>query len=229
LIPYSANDIWEQGWSALGSVSEQRSVDESRARSIWLALVRTGALEHSPLKLIVHVVGADSVEARSSFLDAMQPLGELLEHHSDVQHINFVLVGPNMPASFKGFVDEDCIVSRRVVLAVQMASGLYHDVAESLGQKPVLCILFNAGIWGYDSWIPTLERLHTDGIVTVVTSYNSLEAEDDEDVIMAIQSSHWKWLWNIQANPYGSLRHRPSGIEGRTCADNSFWQCFVAH
>jgi hypothetical protein len=233
-------------WAALDA-DEERSVRESRARTLWLALRRCGAVraEAEPAppgsersgQLCVHVVGADAVEAprggraaprgAEAFLRAMRPLAELLEQHSRLACLELVLVGPNVPAALAGSAAEERGGAlRQVLLRVRVESGFYHDAAPSLGPRPALAVLFNAGLWGYDSWVPTLERLHADRTVTVVTSYNALEAEDDEDVVA--RTRNFCWLWRREPNPYASLRHRPSGIEGRSCADNCFWQCFAA-
>jgi hypothetical protein len=234
--------VWELGWPALGA-DEERSARESRARSLWLALVRCGAVrvEANPAppgversgQLCVHVIGADAVEAprggrgAEAFLRTMQPLAELLELHSRLACLELVLVGPNVPAELAGAAAEERGGAlRRMLLRVRIESGLYHDAAPALGPRPALAVLFNAGLWGYDSWVLTLERLHADRTVTVVTSYNALEAEDDEDVVA--RTRPFRWLWQREPNPYASLRRRPSGIEGRSCADNCFWQCFAA-
>jgi len=53
---------------------------------------------------------------------------------------------------------------------------------------PNMAIAFNAGIWGYDLWKPTLNalcRIHTP-IPFVVTSYTTEEAEDDAEVIAEV-------------------------------------------
>ncbi len=53
-------------------------------------------------------------------------------------------------------------------------------------------LAFNAGIWGYDDWIPTLKYILLDqtsklnNVPFVITSYNKLEAGDDEDVLLKL-------------------------------------------
>jgi len=53
---------------------------------------------------------------------------------------------------------------------------------------PDLIIAFNAGVWGYDSWKPTMERLVglQKSIPFVVTAYTLQEAEDDYETIKDI-------------------------------------------
>lgn len=82
--------------------------------------------------------------------------------------------------------------------------GLYHDVS-SLLPPPDALFLFNAGLWGYDDWIPTLEhvfvfaqkadasrdghprksRTHLTNQLAgvIVTSYCAEEADDDMETI----------------------------------------------
>lgn len=58
--------------------------------------------------------------------------------------------------------------------------------------RPDLVLCFNAGVWGYESWIPTLSHIfntvpiHKQGIVLLVTSYSVEEGEDDYDAIISI-------------------------------------------
>lgn len=85
-------------------------------------------------------------------------------------------------------------------------SGLYHDVSE-LFPTPNALFLFNAGLWGYDDWEPTLEHVlgcrcscnngaachnchYTGGDVNrppvVITSYCPEEASDDMETIQRV-------------------------------------------
>lgn len=93
-------------------------------------------------------------------------------------------------------------------LAVKLRynSGLYHDVSE-LFPAPNALFLFNAGLWGYDDWIPTIEHVlgcgcnRSNGAVChsyggdngdvnrpplVVTSYCPEEASDDMETIQKV-------------------------------------------
>jgi len=85
-------------------------------------------------------------------------------------------------------------------------SGLYHDVS-GLFPAPDALFLFNAGLWGYDDWEPTLEHIlgrrcscgdsaACDGYCggsddsnrppVVVTSYCPEEASDDMETILRV-------------------------------------------
>lgn len=76
-------------------------------------------------------------------------------------------------------------------------NGLYHDYlraraaaasgsAPSPSWVPDLIMAYNAGIWGYDSWIPTLEYLRDwleRPTPVVITAYTVQECEDDAEVM----------------------------------------------
>lgn len=86
-------------------------------------------------------------------------------------------------------------------------SGLYHDVS-GLFPAPDALFLFNAGLWGYDDWEPTLEHIlgcnsscgdgaacdgrcgggdgDADRPPVVVTSYCPEEASDDMETILRV-------------------------------------------
>lgn len=93
-------------------------------------------------------------------------------------------------------------------LAVKLRynSGLYHDVSEQF-PAPNALFLFNAGLWGYDDWEPTLEHVlgcscsrgsgaagrnrrdNGDDVnrpPVVVTSYCPEEADDDMETIQRV-------------------------------------------
>jgi hypothetical protein len=116
----------------------------------------------------------------------------------------------------------------------------YHDYLEdrvstlnmSLGVRPDFIILFNAGLWGYESWIPTLRaisKMHQS--IVLVTSYTFEEAEDDFDTIVSAcedGSCTLDWKWEPENNPHRSNipLKRLTASEGRVYYDNGAWQCF---
>ena len=125
-------------------------------------------------------------------------------------------------------------------------SGLYHDVSE-LFPTPNALFLFNAGLWGYDDWEPTLEHVlgcvcsdrgdGADRPPVIVTSYCSEEASDDMETIQRVVSESdgcgkcldgdgLEWLWNPEVNPHRSLVPRPTkcGVDGRVFFENQSWQ-----
>lgn len=98
-------------------------------------------------------------------------------------------------------------------MTLRYNSGLYHDVS-GLFHTPDALFLFNAGLWGYDDWEPTLEhvlgcsccsssaydaghnstdndydgnnRSASSAPAVVVTSYCPEEASDDMETIQRV-------------------------------------------
>ncbi|CAN0239689.1 unnamed protein product [Discosporangium mesarthrocarpum] len=159
----------------------------------------------------------------------------------------------------------------RMLVTVSFHVGLYHTLFPSGNPSPspatpppapppappphvVFC--FNAGLWGYDDWDPTIESLlltPTGELAVVVTSYCSEEAEDDADMIQRAadrillggESSGGggsggaaaagegtgagvRWLWGPECNPHRSLVERESvcAMRGRRLFENHSWQAF---
>jgi hypothetical protein len=62
-------------------------------------------------------------------------------------------------------------------------SNCTHSYPSVIGINALIC--FNAGLWGYSDWVPTLAlipNLNIDQVI--VTSYTFLEAEEDYDTIL---------------------------------------------
>ena len=72
---------------------------------------------------------------------------------------------------------------------------MYHESELAKSYPPDILLAFNAGIWGYDDWLPTLRYIlksdtsNLNRVPLVITSYNRLEAEDDEDVLLKLLKS----------------------------------------
>jgi len=118
---------------------------------------------------------------------------------------------------------------------VKFCDDLYHapanlELIKHL-RKPDLIVCFNAGIWGYDSWKDTITAIITNSSLRcpcIVTSYNKEEADDDHVAIKIIseKASGILWNWKPSHNIFSSLVSRESGIPGRLCIENNFWQAF---
>ena len=121
---------------------------------------------------------------------------------------------------------------------ISCVTDTYEEFASSQSHSiiPDIAIAFNAGIWGYSDWLPTLSYMSStkgsNSIPFIITAYTLEEAGDDEDTI----SSHLECLnltghllWEAEHNPYGSKRQRPtkSALEGRVYRENSAWQCWI--
>jgi hypothetical protein len=131
---------------------------------------------------------------------------------------------------------------------VQCHACLYHDFIAARSREeqdqdalaPHLIVAFNAGIWGYDDWIPCLECiLAMEGrIPFVATAYTIQEAEDDFDVIHALVAKRVEpavdagnaaaTVWSAEVNPFASQLPRPTAtaLPGREYRDNAAWQAW---
>jgi hypothetical protein len=107
----------------------------------------------------------------------------------------------------------------------------YHDYMRSEDfVAPDMLALFNAGLWGYDSWKPTLSALTSlHRVAVLVTSYTLEEAEDDNDVIVESMGVSIRWNWGEEPNPDKSsaLIARTTAATGRAYSDNGAYQCFT--
>ncbi|KAG5175201.1 kinase-like domain-containing protein [Tribonema minus] len=137
-----------------------------------------------------------------------------------------------------------------VAVRVRYACGLYDEVVGALSEAvrdPHVALLFNAGLWGYDTWRPTLARLlcapneipccglDADAQpalrIVVVTSYCASEATDDldviEDVLGVEEGDVSRWLWLPELNPHRSLvaRDRRGHVTRHEQYENHHWQC----
>ena len=72
-------------------------------------------------------------------------------------------------------VNASCPGSSGVSVTLHFNTGLYHDVS-GLFSAPDALFLFNAGIWGYDDWVPTLELIFG----CDATSSVSIEGNSDD-------------------------------------------------
>jgi len=162
------------------------------------------------------IVGADYVEASKPLL-AFKSLIQLFRNETTLKKLTLRLVGPNVSSNSSRSFD----FSENFTVKVVQELNLYHESSCPCGDAS---FLFNAGIWGYDSWIPTLEYIFKKGIPVIITSYNEFEADDDFDTLNeALYPKQWVVLKAPESNPYRSDASRDSGIEGRQCVENSYW------
>lgn len=144
----------------------------------------------------------------------------------------------------RGYPPPSSSAAGPLVIKFRYNSGLYHDVS-GLFPAPDTLFLFNAGLWGYDDWEPTLEHVLGCGKEdanrpsVVVTSYCPEEASDDMETILRVVSADnnsleeetavvggLEWLWRPEVNPHRSLvpRQTQCGVEGRVLFENQSWQ-----
>ena len=219
--------------------SEAVSAELTRSLTLFESLKRLvgdgDGITHQEVSVLL--LGADYVEARVPEKQ-FHALARLLGN-CGVTSLRLLFVGPNLDASIDKterelrFAESGSESDSKYPLLprtrVWFKTGVYH--AKDAGvevNKVDLVMCFHPGFWGYDSWRETIQALPRD-VPCVVTSYNKEEAEDDQDVVIeALEGrKEWNWRWRIERNKFASKVERESGIEGRPCVENKFWQAFV--
>ncbi|CAM9665498.1 unnamed protein product, partial [Scytosiphon promiscuus] len=182
--------------------------------------------------------GSTPNQTRAMFADLFQRLGQ--DEH--VQDLDLLFCGPNISShlhntlhSFPHHYRQQSISpppKGALKVKLRYNSGLYHDITGQFAAADAL-FLFNAGLWGYDDWEPTLEHvLGSPPPALVVTSYCPEEASDDMETIQRVmlgastRVDRLDWLWEPEVNPHRSLvpRQTECGVEGRVLFENQSWQ-----
>jgi hypothetical protein len=112
-------------------------------------------------------------------------------------------------------------------------SGVYHEWLQKYSRKsPDLIIAFNAGIWGYQEWQPTIDYLNHRDTATpmVITAYTLEECQEDWEVIQQTvtggSSTGAKILWEPKMNPFGSKVIRETKSSSNEYRENASWQAW---
>jgi hypothetical protein len=229
----------------------------------------------STTTLTIHIIGADGVECSSEelvrksvgsfirWLDTAVSSG-VLSHEAHIDSVLVEFSGPNMPNILVGkeldFLTGVNSKSTGGLISAKATFKLceYHETTDSSDTTTTaaasaaadLVIAFNAGIWGYDSWRPTIASMigkaedkscswRIGETLFVITAYTKEECEDDADVIAevveeAAKSSSKKnvgarQLWAPEINPFSSRLERPtaSAPAGRKYYENGAWQAWL--
>jgi hypothetical protein len=161
----------------------------------------------TPKRLVLHVIGADHNEG-STVAETTAVFYEMLLQLATIHKcdsVSIVLIGPNISANSTildtGISCTYPLQAPHTAFCCEIAyySGLYHEMRDTLPHsiKQVhMIVLFNAGIWGYTDWIPTLSCILNENSsstndsssssktgLLLVTSYCMSEAIDDYDVL----------------------------------------------
>mmetsp|Transcript_28479 Transcript_28479/g.64796 ORF Transcript_28479/g.64796 Transcript_28479/m.64796 type:complete len:513 (-) Transcript_28479:167-1705(-) len=201
-----------------------------------------------PGTLVIQIVGADGVECSSEdcarravfpffrWVDKALRAGSFSSSVTGFSSLIILMTGPCIP---------DAVVGKEMSLIPehidsQTSSGLLeakvkfeqrecHETKESLAVD--LFIAFNAGIWGYDSWRPTIAHMCQPGRRTlfVITAYTIEESEDDAEVIAEVAQARGRQLWPPERCPFSSKVERPtsSAPAGRAYYQNGAWQTWL--
>ncbi|ETW09112.1 hypothetical protein H310_01562 [Aphanomyces invadans] len=220
----------------------------SRAFTILRALERLHLLHPTPplykrkhglpdepearTQLVLHIVGADFREG-NEVSETLRVFDQLLSAF-EAQEANawddlmLVFVGPNVARKLHGRNERIARLNGKNVY-LQYATELWDEYLRSAAYtSPAVVFCFNAGVWGYDEWLPTFQLMMRENPLApiLITSYNECEAIDDSDAIADIEVPI-QWHWTIEANPFASLSARASQHD-RALYENAFWQCFGA-
>lgn len=192
-------------------------------------------------KLVIDIVGVDHVECESTeliqttFRPIVRWIGAWKKNaYSEVllrlvgrdlrvataEPVN--LMTPNTPTSLK-----------RAIATCH--SGVYHDWLEvNKDISPDLIVLYNAGIWGYEEWKPTINYLASHlgaATPTVITAYTLEECQEDFEVIQETvtgdrSTAVAKILWKPEMNPFASKVIRETRSRSNEYRENASWQAW---
>uniref|UniRef100_A0AAV1T076 Mitochondrial splicing suppressor 51-like C-terminal domain-containing protein n=1 Tax=Peronospora matthiolae TaxID=2874970 RepID=A0AAV1T076_9STRA len=189
--------------------------------------------------LTIHVLGADHREGNSgaATFEVFRAFTEHVAARTRLTSLQLVLVGPNVsrtlhldeftqqcsvPVSDNG---EATTCDVRIRYFVGSFEASFQDKAQVW--KPDLVVCFNAGIWGYNEWLPAIQLVLKDvQVPLLVTSYNADEAGDDEDVLDEMKLG--EWLWRPEKNPWGATTPRATNnADAKVLKENDYWMCLT--
>ncbi|KDO32911.1 hypothetical protein SPRG_02603 [Saprolegnia parasitica CBS 223.65] len=229
---------------------EERSYAHSRSMTILKALecaklLSAPGVQHkkhkattalSPKKkLVLHIVGADQREGTSVHA-TLKVFEVLLAAFGSADHgydeLVLVLIGPNVEQRLHGTAATSAIPGSDKSVCVVYASELWSEhLAGPTYVSPSAIFCFNAGVWGYDDWLPTFALMMAEEPKTpiVITSYNALEAIDDADCLDDLEMD-FVWRWRHEANAFLCLTQRATQhtLPDRVLNENHSWQCIAA-
>lgn len=189
--------------------------------------------------LSVQVLGADGREGNTPGATAavFEPLCGMVHRHGIV-HLELLLVGPHVDPSLDATRHSGlCGGTEQAELTVIYSTSMYHKLEDRVRRGSAATFCFNAGVWGYESWIPTIAAACDADCAVVITSYNSHEAADDKDALEDAEEegllqpavAGLRWVWEPEKNPFRSRCQRESStVPGRMLADNHHWQCVAS-
>ena len=226
---------------------------ESRQLTILASVCRFyKPIELLPKSLTIHCVGAESKEF-SEFSSVISSYSMLFNSLSvlGVSELALAFIGPNLYIQGEPLIEE-VLFGGKICVKVSASCNLYHDYIQkhhefgkaknlihSFNSRIDLVVLFQAGLWGYDTWHPTLDLLSALKISQIlVTSYSLSEAESDFDVIKekfcrlkgddGTDEAGEQCIWNFEdeINPYACSEpiHRISAPDCSYYYDNFAWQ-----
>jgi hypothetical protein len=233
--------------------SIQNFTEKANDSNISTIAINNDSKTHA-IQICIHFLGCDVIGEGSTAKETYRIFRPLLSGLSEAFNnynveVTLLLNGINfnMEEKYVNIMKEDIGEEKTGVENVTLVycPGMYHESTLAQSYPPDILLAFNAGLWGYDDWVPTLNYILLDStsqlnaIPLIITSYNKLEAEDDEDVLLRILkcdtgeedekvSNYDFCLWGAEKNLHPDEHsRRPSTHEGEFLTDNSYWMCFV--
>ncbi|CEG46045.1 uncharacterized protein PHALS_02368 [Plasmopara halstedii] len=214
-------------------------MNESRATTLIALLNRLNDAHKDDIvlesknSLTIHILGADHREGNTGAetFTVFRSFTRHVANHTHISSLSFVLVGPNLARKLhltrfiQKYCDPDMINTCDVVISYFVDSFETYFEDKTMYCKPDLVVCFNAGIWGYDEWLPTIKIVLNELCVPLlITSYNEHEAGDDEDTLDELMPA--KWLWRPEQNQHGDTTLRATSNEhGWILRENEYWMC----
>lgn len=164
----------------------REGVTPDQTRSVFENLFRRLGLDENVLEVDMLFCGPNIAaglhDARHSF--KYNPSTAETERSSHMDHDGGVVISavPERQRNPSGAVS--CPGSSGVSVTFRFNTGLYHDVY-GLFSAPDALFLFNAGLWGYDDWVPTLEHVLGCGASSIGATTIHVGSRGD-----SLQSSH---------------------------------------
>lgn len=221
--------------------AKQATASLTRSATIAEALVRLqhqGILDISRNYLLIDVVGVDQVECetveriQTMFRPIVRWVG--VWKAADYKAIHLRLIGRDLSSAVSekriNLLSQNARTDVVKADATCYSEICYHDWHSQHQVLPALIIAFNAGIWGYTEWAPTISYLRGRiGMVPmVITAYTVEEAEEDMEVIQnTVPGNGAKLLWYPEMNPFGSNVIRETKSSSSEYRENSSWQAWI--
>jgi len=212
----------------------------SRSKTILAALRRlsssSSSLKFSPTTtkpLNVLVLGADRNEGRND-----EETERIFRECGRERRVNLSLFGPNLVGvGIDGRLDKKKKKMEKEseggVKVVERERCLFHERnnddedEEETNIEYDCAFAFNAGVWGYDSWLESFRKVlkRYPNAPIVVSAYSTKECELDEDCVReGFGEDEIRFVWEAEENEACS-GEKTGGEEGGR--ENSAWMCFV--
>lgn len=193
----------------------------SRSATLADAVLKLDLLRSSIACFKIHIIGCDFNECNEPgrlFKPFVRWIGADAECPKSLE---LRLIGPDVPNSLASL---DLLSSSRTRLesaTIHFHTMMYDDWNVD---RPHLIIVFNAGLWGYESWRHCLAPLTSSRLPFVCTAYTLQESEDDFEVLQELQCT--RCVWEPTMNRFGSLTERQTftAPSGRRYRENAAWQ-----